>query len=324
MGMGWSLPRGPGGRTRAAATLGIPLVSWRPSPRPPFTLGARPLDQERPAPDPSRPSEPPPPSEPPGVFGQFRATKDAVIGLIRAHVELAKTEADEIKGEVGRAAAMAGVILACLILLAFLVSIGTILFTGDLVFGSIGWGVLHGALTLIGISVATGLAIVRVPGLGWDAFIATLIGLVLAVVFALSVPHALWQAIGDAANIGDPAWRALAVGMLVLGVVGGLTGLVLGIRASGGGAILGGLIGGLAVGALIGAFTAITFDPRAGAGVGVTLGLLAWTALMGARVARQGIDTEAVKARFWPQTTIDTTLETIEWAKAKNPRGSRS
>ena len=284
---------------------------------PPIPLGARPLDQERPAPDPSEPTDPP------GVFGQFKATRDAVFALIRAHLELAKTEADEIKGEVGRASAMAGFILACLVLLVFLVGIGTILFTGELVFGSIGWGVLHGALTLIGISIAVGLALVYVHGLVWDAVIAALIGFVLAVVFALSLPHALWQAIGDAANLGDPAWRALATGMLVVGLIGAIVGLVLGIRV-GGGAIIGGLFGGLVVGALVGAFTAITFDPRAGAGVGVTIGLIAWSGLMGARVARQGIDTEALKARFWPQTTIDTTLETIEWAKAKNPRGSRS
>jgi hypothetical protein len=285
---------------------------------PPTPLGARPLDQERPAPDPSRPTDPP------GVLRQLKATRDAVVALIRAHVELAKTEADQIKGEVGRASAMGGVILACVILLLFLVSIGTILFTGELIFGSIGWGVLHGALTLVGIGIALGLTIVYVRGLAWDAVIAVVIGLVLAVVFALSLPHALWQAIGDAANLGDPAWRALAVGMLVVGIVGALIGLVLGIRAGGGSAIIGGLIGGLALGALVGAFTAITFDPRAGAGVGVTLGLVAWSALMGARVARQGIDTEALKARFWPQATIDTTLETIEWAKAKNPRAPRS
>ena len=96
---------------------------------------------------------------------------------------------------------------------------------------------LHGSLTLVGISVAVGLAIVRVPGLGWDAAIAALMGFVLAVVFALSLPHALWQAIGDAANLGDPAWRALAVGMLVLGVVGAFVGGLIGIRAGGGGAI---------------------------------------------------------------------------------------
>jgi hypothetical protein len=45
---------------------------------------------------------------------------------------------------------------------------------------------------------------------------------------------------------------------------------------------------------------------------------------MGVTVAREGIDTDALKARFWPQTTIDTTKETIEWAKARSPLGPTS
>ena len=85
-----------------------------------------------------------------------------------------------------------------------------------------------------------------------------------------------------------------------------------------------GLAGGLVLGALLGALTAISFGAQAGAAVGVTIGLIAWPSLMVARVARAGIDTEALKARFWPQATIDTTMETIEWAKARNPLGPRS
>ena len=51
--------------------------------------------------------------------------------------------------------------------------------------------------------------------------------------------------------------------------------------------------------------------------------LAAWPVLMGLRVQRQGIDLEELKARFWPQVTIDTTKETIEWAKARASRDSR-
>ena len=45
---------------------------------------------------------------------------------------------------------------------------------------------------------------------------------------------------------------------------------------------------------------------------------------MGLRVRRQGIDVEALKARFIPQTTIDTTKESIEWAKARVQREPKS
>lgn len=171
--------------------------------------------------------------------------------------------------------------------------------------------------------MAAVLVAVRVPGLIVDMAIAAAVGAVLGLVFGFDLPNALWRALGDAASLGDAAWRPLAVGALVLGVVGGVAGLVAGIR-TGGGAPIAGLVGGIVLGGLLGAFTAITFGVQAGAALGVTAGLIAWPSLMGGRAARQGIDTEALKARFWPQATIDTTMETIEWAKARNPLGPRS
>ena len=52
--------------------------------------------------------------------------------------------------------------------------------------------------------------------------------------------------------------------------------------------------------------------------------LLVWPILHALRVRRQGIDTETLKQRFYPATTIDTTKESIEWAKARLPLGPRS
>ena len=242
-----------------------------------------------------------------------------------AHIDLAKAEIDEIKGEVARAAGLAAVALACLVLLGLLLPIGLILFKGELLYGSIGWGLLHATLFLPAVALAAGLAALRVSGLVVDAALAVVIGIILVSVFALDLPNALWRGIGDAVNLGsdDSSWRPLATGALVMAILGGVAGLLAGIRA-GGGAIIAGLVGGLVLGALLGAFTAITFGAQAGAAVGVTAGLIAWPALMGARVGRAGIDTEVLKARFWPQATIDTTMETIEWAKARNPLGPRS
>jgi hypothetical protein len=41
-------------------------------------------------------------------------------------------------------------------------------------------------------------------------------------------------------------------------------------------------------------------------------------------VAREGIDGDALKARFWPDETITTTKETIEWVRERTPLGPRS
>jgi hypothetical protein len=88
------------------------------------------------------------------------------------------------------------------------------------------------------------------------------------------------------------------------------------------------LVTGLTIGVVLGivlAFlTAIAFGRRVGAAMGVTVGLIAWPALMAADFAGRGIDTEALKERFIPRRTIEMTKETIEWARARMPLSRKS
>ncbi len=60
------------------------------------------------------------------------------------------------------------------------------------------------------------------------------------------------------------------------------------------------IVGVVLVGILLGAFTAITFAPQVGAAIGVTVTYIAWMALMGADVARTGVDVEALKDPLLP------------------------
>jgi hypothetical protein len=298
--------------------------------------GGRPLDPDRPASDDARasaadgtPGGPGAEStsradDVPGLRAQIGATRDALIGLVRAHVELARAEAGEIGGEITRAAALSGVAVGLVILLAIFLPIGLMLFLGEWWFGSIGWGVLMGSELLISLAVALVLVTLRVPGLAFDFIGALVVGVLVAVLVGAGVLHELWRQLGDAISIGDPAWRPLLVGVIVLGIVGGLVGALIGGRIAGGRGALGAFIAFAVLGGLIGAVSAITFEIRAGIGLGVATGLLVWPILMGWRVARQGIDTEALKARFWPQATIDTTKETIEWARSRTPLGRGS
>jgi hypothetical protein len=75
------------------------------------------------------------------------------------------------------------------------------------------------------------------------------------------------------------------------------------------------------LGALAGAFSAITFGPQVGAGVGITIGYLTWIVLMAVDVARRGVDVEEMKDRFYPTQSIDTGKETLEWLKTRMPPG---
>jgi hypothetical protein len=247
------------------------------------------------------------------------------VVFLRAHIELAKAELDEIKGEVARAAGLGALAIAVVILASLLLAIGGILFAGEWIFGSIGWGVLLGVELLVAIAITAVLIALRVPGLGRDLLLALLTGIAVGLILGFNLPNELFRRIGEASSLGvDPAMRPLVVGLLLVGLVGALVGLVIGARGGGAKGAIGGLFAGFLLGALFGAFLSITFGLRVGAALGTATFLLAWPVLMGLRTQRQGIDVEALKARFTPTLTIDTTKESIEWAKARVQREPKS
>jgi hypothetical protein len=378
------------------------------------TSGGRPLDPDRPTPDDARPAPEPgaapgpadadvpraeepsgsatpggsgTPPPPPGLRRQLGATRDAVIALVRAHIDLARAEASEIGGEVQSVAVAAGIAIGALILVAFLVPIGTTLFLGEWLFGSMGWGVLLGTEALVLLGTAAVLGSVGAGRVGRALALAFLAGLLGAILLGTNAPNRLYVAIAEQFGPGiDPGWAALVAGLVSGVVIGGLLGLLAGARRGTrgdagaglvGGAILGGVFGaligggvrlaenegsrpmivgvlivggvcalaGLVVGArgggglggaiagfltgfvlggAVGAFSAITFSWHVAIAIGIALFLGLAIALMLADVASRGIDTEALKRRFYPQASIDMGKETVEWAKARMPRGPRS
>ena len=74
--------------------------------------------------------------------------------------------------------------------------------------------------------------------------------------------------------------------------------------------------------------TVLLFKFVVGAQVAAALGLftlfITWPILMGLGVSRNGVDTDALKARFYPSQTIETTKETIEWVRERTPLGRKS
>jgi hypothetical protein len=244
---------------------------------------------------------------------------------VSAHVDLAKAEIGDVLDEVKRIALLAGVAIGVLLLAGLLLPIGLALFLGETLFGSIGWGVLHGTLLLVDVGLMCVLVVVAsARGIGGAFLLAVVVGVIVGVVLGLDLTNRGWTLLGDQIAgqfaAGD---RPLVVGAGSLAIIGGVVGLLMGIRA-GLGAAIGGLIAGLIVGALLGALTAIALGPRVGAAVGVTVGLIVWPAAMGLRVARQGLDGEEFMSRFWPATTIETTKETIEWVRRRMPLGRES
>jgi hypothetical protein len=306
----------------------------------PATPGGAGIIDTEPAPDPGAqssrsvtlddPSIPPPagsrgarqPAR--GLRAQLLASRDAAIALGRAHLDLARTEIGAIAGEIGRLVGLVAAAIAILLLAGLLLILGTSLFLGEWLLGSIGWGVLEGFLALVAIAVAALLLAVGVEGgrLARSFAVGLIVAIVIGVVLGFEWPNQAYAAAGESArlNVG-PGERPLVVGLLVGALVGVLIGFAVAIRIGSGGGRVGAIIGLAIVGALTGAFTAITFGSQVGAGVGITVGYLTWIVLMAVDVARRGVDFEGMKDRFYPTQSIDTGKETLEWLKTRMPPG---
>ena len=259
--------------------------------------------------------------------------------------------------------------------------IGTLLFLGEWLFGSLGWGVLHGTEFAVPCSaVGAVLAVLHAGRVARSILLAFIAGVLVAILFGTNAPNQLYSLIADqVGTIADPGPIAFAAGAAIGAAVFGLLGAFAGARNGSAGDAFKGLLGGAIIGALIGVLAGGLARLFADEGsrpmvvglliVGTVLALVGLyvgardpgprqrdhrpagrlrarrrarrvlrdhvhvarggrhrhrrmvspiaLALMAAEVASNGIDVEALKKRFIPQSTIDTTKETIEWAKAR-------
>jgi hypothetical protein len=267
-------------------------------------------------------SAPPPP--PRGLRTSIRSTRDAGLRLAIAHYDLAKAEASQIGGEAGKVAAYVGVAVVAVLFVAIFAVIGTSLFLGEWVLGSLGWGVLHGILLLTAIAIACALAAVGIRGrriLG-ALIVGAIIGLIVGILMALQLPNQAYTAIGQNVlpNV-EPGVRPLVVGAAIWGIIGLIVGIIVAVRGRDGGLRVAALISAVLLGLIIGAISATTLGPQVGAGIGIAVGYAAWIFLMALDVSRTGIDIEAFKARFTPTQSIETGKETLAWLQSKMPPG---
>src|SRR3954468_6116862 len=149
---------------------------------------------------------------PPGLRDQAGATFRAGKRLLRAHVNLAKAEAGEIAGEVGRMVALIALALGLLFTVGILFLVGLPLFLAEWLLGSIGWGVLLGTFLLIDLAVVVLLGAIGV-GRGRQ-LTAWLVGAILGVALGAllwnwtGLPHTVDVALGI--WLGLVAWPIAA------------------------------------------------------------------------------------------------------------------
>ena len=223
--------------------------------------------------------------------------------------------------QVKQIAAFVGGIVVLALYAVSLLAIGGTLFLGEWLFGSIGWGVLHGTLLAVGIIITLALLIIDAPRplitrpLAWGA----------AIGIATTVGAGLQRAAQPLRVGGRPghrqrgrrsihSTRRSVVAMVVFALVFAIVGLYLGARSEGGLGAIQGLVVGALVGALFGIlFGGLVFSWQPAAAIGVTVGLITWIALMGWRASKANLDPQARFEKLWPRETYETALETKAW-----------
>jgi hypothetical protein len=265
---------------------------------------------------------------PQGLREQLSATIAAAMRIGRAHVALARAELGEIASEGKRVGILAGIALGFLFFAGLLLPVGLTLFLGEWIFGSIGWGLLLGLELAIGGALILVFAALYVPGerIGARFLAALLLGVVVAVLLALDLPHRAFTSLGTSILPSmDSGPRPLVVGAIVGVVVGAVLGIVLGLaRRRGAAGTLGTAVALAILGLLVGAILAIDFSPAVAIAIGLAVALALWPALVGIDTYRRGLDIDALKQRFYPRLTIETTKETIEWVRKQRPLGPKS
>jgi hypothetical protein len=206
--------------------------SSEPSPAAPANPPAAPTPEPLPPAEPAPPAAesgsappPPPPPHTPGLREQIGETRASAQRLIGAHVELGKAEFADIADELKRAAALIGIAVAAGIAAGLLLSVGLPLFIGEWIFGSMGWGLLHGLLFLLAIAIAGALLAVRVSStrIGTGFLIGVIAGVVVAVALGLNLTHRGWGVLGDGLlPLAAADVRPLAMAMVALPVIAAL------------------------------------------------------------------------------------------------------
>jgi hypothetical protein len=250
--------------------------------------------------------------------------------LLQAHIGLLKAELAVAGRELGVIVGLGAAAVGLAILVAILLYVGTFLFMGEWLFGSMGWGIIHGTLggvALIGF-VAVDLAGGSKTSYAWGLFWGVVVGFALAVVMSFNLANdgAEWSAglIEDQLRL-DEHWAPTLVGLVVGAVLGAIAASLAGWRLGwklGSPGVMAGL--GVVLGAFVGALLASTrYDnPDGVVGLAIMIGLLVWIGVGFALAYRDGFDPEVRYARLLPRESIvafERTREQLseQWARQK-------
>lgn len=219
-------------------------------------------------------------------------------------------ELKEAGKQVAIIAGMAAVALVLALLSMILLYVGTCLFLGEWLFGSMGWGILDGMLLTFCVIVPIGLNLAGGSVRDWARalIVALVIGLVVGIVLSTNALHntAVWlaQQLQPSFSISFDwlIWLAPAV---IIGMVVGLIGLLFGLRRGGVGVGIGLLIVGFVLAfVFVGFYAATPFSTQVAAAFAVTFWLILWIALSAVFAVRRGLDPKKRYEKLVPRESM--------------------
>lgn len=261
------------------------------------------------------------------AIGGVRA---AFMRMLTAHLALLRAELAVAGKELGLIVALGAAALFVAILMAILLYVGAFLFLGEFLFGSMGWGIIHG--TLLAIAVI-GYAAVNLAGgdpwrYGWGLAIGVATTIVLALLLLTNVGNESgewfkrWLVDGfetERLPFGDE-WLVLLSGLAIGAIAGLVAGLLVAWRAKLSGRERVAAIGGLVfVGAVAMAFYLPTryAAPDGVLGLAIMVGLLTWIISGLALAAVKGFDPQARYANLLPRESWQAFQDSKEFAAAE-------
>jgi hypothetical protein len=257
--------------------------------------------------------------------------RDAFRRLLEAHIALLRAELAEAGRRLGIIIGLGAAAAFVAFLVAILLYVGSFLFLGEWLFGSMGWGIIHGTLlgaciiAAIGVDLAGG----RVRSYAWGLAWGLVAGLALGLVLSLNVSNdaAEWGAgvIEDELRL-DEHWAPTLVGLAIGALITAVVALIAGWRVRWRfGSPVALAVGGLAVGGFVGAILASTrYDnPDGVAGLAVMVGLLTWIVVGLLLAYRHGFDPEGRYAGLMPRESIAAFERSQDFLRAQWARQKR-
>ncbi|CAN5561930.1 hypothetical protein BH23CHL8_BH23CHL8_27750 [soil metagenome] len=260
----------------------------------------------------------------------FTGVRESLKRLIETHVALLRAELSRAGRELGIIVglALAAVVLATL--LGVLLFVGTFLFLGEWLFGSMGWGLVHGTLVTLALITGIGLNLAGAwmgayaRGFLWGAAATIVLSLIFASNVLRTGAVTLARESEDAIALHPdllPTLVGLVVGAVVFALLAAAAGWRLGsASASVGPLVVAGLVAGAIVGAILGS---VQFDNPGAVAISLVIGLLTWMAVSVALAAGRGFDVEGRYAPLVPRQTIAAFEETRDFVMRQWHRQKR-